>query len=62
MSTELVTPGHSPPLDTLIAMGIAVGTLQAHPAARIEVKKQGFSCRIESMRRSPRKCCSKLKG
>jgi hypothetical protein len=46
MSTELVTPGHSPPLDTLIAMGIAVGILQAHPAARIEVKKQGSSYRI----------------
>jgi hypothetical protein len=46
MSTELVTPGHSPPLDTLIAMGIAVGVLRAHPAARIELRKQGSSYRI----------------
>jgi hypothetical protein len=46
MSTELVTPGHSPPLDTLIAMGIAAGVLRAHPAASIEVRKQGSSYRI----------------
>jgi hypothetical protein len=46
MGTELVTPGHPPPLDTLIVMGIAVGVLRAHPAASIEVKKQGSSYRI----------------
>lgn len=46
MSTELVTPGHSPPLDTLIAMGIVIGVLQANPVARITVKKQGFTYRV----------------
>ena len=46
MSVELVTPGHSPPLDTLIALSIASGVLQAHPTAEVLVKKEGASYKI----------------
>jgi len=46
MAVELVTPGHSPPLDTLIALGIASGVLQAHPTAEVLVEKEGASYRI----------------
>jgi len=46
MSIELVTPGHSPPLDTLIALGIVSGVFQAHPAAEVIVEKQGASYKI----------------
>jgi hypothetical protein len=46
MSVELVTPGHSPPLDTLITLGIVTGIFQAHSTAHVAVRKQGISYRI----------------
>uniref|UniRef100_A0A7C1T5I7 Uncharacterized protein n=1 Tax=Thermofilum pendens TaxID=2269 RepID=A0A7C1T5I7_THEPE len=46
METRLVTPGHSPPLDTLIALGLANGVLQACPTASLLVRKRGVCYEI----------------
>jgi len=47
MSIEIVTPGHSPPLDTLVALGIVSGVFQAHPTAEVVVEKLGAAYRIK---------------
>lgn len=52
MEVRLATPGHAPPLDTFIALGVANGILEAHPTAKLNVKKRGssYEIRIEADR------------
>mgnify|MGYP000489323141 CR=1 FL=1 len=43
---DLITPGHSPPLDTLIALGLSVSVLNADPEAEIRIGKEGNRYRV----------------
>ncbi|RLE84287.1 MAG: hypothetical protein DRJ67_10785 [Thermoprotei archaeon] len=43
---SLVTPGHAPPMDTLIALGIVAAVLDACPEANVSVWREGSRYRI----------------
>ena len=43
---ELITPGHAPPLDTLIALGLSQSIINVDPDAELSVKKRGNRYRI----------------
>ena len=43
----LITPGHSPPFDTLIALGLSTSVLNVDPEARLKINKIGNRYRLE---------------